>query len=89
MNVTVMNIGLFLAIVIFLISLFIKNKKIPKKSYVIIYILNIIILCVVLGNYFSNTPSGAGSNVIPIFYILVILLNLQQIIRGLKNNNLK
>ncbi len=84
MNVTVMNIGLFLAIVIFLISLFIKSKKNYKKSYVIIYILNIIILCIVLGNYFSNPPGGAGSIVIPIVYILVILLNLQQIIRGLK-----
>ncbi|OAJ72283.1 hypothetical protein AYJ08_01565 [Brevibacillus sp. SKDU10] len=89
MNVTVMNIGLFLAIVIFLISLFIKNKKIPKKSYVIIYIVNIIILCVVLGNYFYNTPSGAGSIVIPIFYILVILYHLHLIIRALRNNYLK
>ncbi|ATO48405.1 hypothetical protein D5F52_00285 [Brevibacillus laterosporus] len=89
MNVTATNIGLFLVIAILLVSLFFTNRKNPKKSSVKIYILNIIILSIILGNYFYNNYSGLNSIFIPIVYILVILLNLQQIIRGLKNNNLK
>ncbi len=85
LNVNMINIGLFIIIVILLVSMFFTNKKKTSKKFVKIYLLNIIILCFVLGSYIYDKHSGINSIFVPIVYILVILLNLQQIIIAIKS----
>lgn len=84
-NVNMMNIVLFGVIAVFLIIMFFTINKNPSRKYWKLYAVNIVVLCFVIGSYFNSEQTGINSIFVPIVYFLVILLNLQQLIRALKS----
>ena len=84
-DVNAMNIAVFGVILVFLIVMLFTIKKNPPKKYWKIYVINIVILCYVLGSYINGEHNGINSIFVPIVYIFVIILNIQQLIRAIKN----